>query len=66
VWRGENQAVTQANIPDPVTGLAATEAVAPACPDLQFMTAFHGTCLGVSERRAQEGGKEQGGECSFH
>ena len=58
VGRGENQAITQAYIPNAVAGLAAIRTVASAGPNLKFMTAFHGPCLGVSRRRAQESCKE--------
>ncbi len=60
--RGENQAVTEAHVPDAVAGLAAIEAVAAAGPDLQLVLAFHGTCLSASCRRNQECGKEEGHE----
>src|SRR5260370_24950602 len=45
---GENQAVTEADVPDAVTGLAAAEAVAAAGPDLQFIASLDGASLGAN------------------
>src|SRR5438105_1028514 len=38
VWRGQDQAITEARVPNTVAGLAATDSVAPAGPHLQFMS----------------------------
>src|SRR5712692_11661684 len=47
---GEAQAVTEAYVPDAVTGLAAIGPVAPAGPDLQFVTSLNGTGLRAQPR----------------
>src|SRR6266700_181494 len=51
---GENQAVTEADVPDAVTGLAAAEAVAAAGPDLQLVSSLDGAGLSANCRCNQE------------
>ena len=52
--RGENQAVTEAYVPDTVTGLAAAQAVPAAGPDLEFVAALDRAGL-----RTNRGGNQE-------
>ena len=66
VRRGEDQAVTKTYVPDAVARLATVDPVAPAGPELQFMTALNRAGLRANCRRIKEYGEDQGREYSCH
>lgn len=65
VGRGENQTVTQADIPNAIAGLTSASAVASAGPNLELVAALNGARLRASGRYRQEQAEEEGGDRFF-
>ncbi len=63
---GENQAVTEADVPNAVAGLGAVGAVASASPYLNFVAARDRAGLGACQRGTEENDKDEGCEESSH